>query len=162
MIELYVFNGNIEVRKPETITSGRVGHKIYIQFDKKWNSLTKKRATFKAGNVSRITTLPEGNEIITKIPVEVLINSGCDLEIGIKGWDTELNTILPTKYVKLGYIHPGSEIVKNESLLMIQNAGDLDRLRIATDEEIEELLNEIFQTQEDENEESEENEESQP
>jgi len=27
---------------------------------------------------------------------------------------------------------------------MIQNAGDMDRLKIATDEEIEELLNEIF------------------
>lgn len=34
MIELYVYNGNIQIKRFETLTSGRVGHKIHISFNK--------------------------------------------------------------------------------------------------------------------------------
>jgi hypothetical protein len=99
VIELYVFNGNIKVMKPETITSGRVGHKIYISFDNKWENLTHKKATFKAGNLIKVVEIADNtNAAIIEIPVDVLAYPNYDLEIGIKGYDAEFDTILPTKY----------------------------------------------------------------
>ena len=146
MIELYVFNGNIEVRKPETITTGRVGHKVYIEFDKKWEGLTKKKITFQAGNLSKVVPLDEGNSVITTIPVEVLRKSGYDLKVGIKGYDNSLQTILPTKYVRLGYIHEGSEILDQDSITMVNiyKSGGEEGLRIATEQEIDEMLADVF------------------
>ena len=146
MIELKVFNGNIQVCKPETLTTGRVGHKIYISFDKKWEGLTNKKATFQAGNLSKVVPLNEGSDIITKIPVEVLKSAGYDLKIAIKGYDEELETILPTKYARLGIIHQGGEILEQESVHMKEDydQGGFD-LNIATPEEIDEMLDDVFQ-----------------
>lgn len=146
MIELYVYNGNIQVRKYETLTSGRVGHQIYITFDKKWANLPKKKITFQAGN--NAVTIPEtfeNNEIITQIPVEVLRKPNYDLYISIKGYDNEYNNILPTRYVRLGLIHQGNETFSSESeqLIIEKESGELE-LDIASDEEVNEMLDEVF------------------
>lgn len=141
MIELYVYDANIKVIKPETLTTGRLGHKIYVQFDEKWSNLMHKRATFRAGNLLKIVKLPDNvDSTIVKIPVEVLVSEGCDLEIGFKGFDNEVKDILPTKYVRLGYIHQGSQILKQESIYMMNNP----ELYIASEEEIDEMLDDVF------------------
>lgn len=146
MIELHVFNGNIKIVKPETITSGRVGHKVYISFDNKWENLIYKKATFKAGNLLKVIEIADNvNEAIIEIPVEVLAYPNYDLEIGIKGYDSEFNTILPTKYQRLGRIHQGSQILSEESAHMIEDYQEgKEELHIATNQEIEEMLDDIF------------------
>jgi len=150
MIELNVYNGNIEVYKPETITTGRVGHKVYVKFDNKWDGLTHRVATFKAGNLSKkviLGDITETNDTIVHIPVQVLKTAGDKLEVGFKGFNKNMNKILPTKYVSLGYIHQGSEILEPESIHMIQDAVEHDedfQLRIATEQEIDEMLNYVF------------------
>lgn len=144
MIEVSVYNGNIKVTKPETLTSGRVGHKIHFSFNNKWAGLNKK-VTFQAGNVSKTEDLTGGFECDTVIPSEVLETPGYDLYVAVKGIADDLTVILPTKYQKLGYIHKGARILKEESALIIEGGGDMD-LRIATEEEIDEMLNDVFRS----------------
>lgn len=141
MIELYVYDSNIKVVKPETLTTGRLGHKIYVQFDSKWANIPNKRASFRAGNILKIIKLPKNvdNAVFT-IPVDVLVSPGCDLEIAFKGYDDDVHNILPTKYVRLGYIHQGGQILKQESIYMMNNP----ELYIASEEEIDEMLDEVF------------------
>lgn len=88
MIELYVYDSNIKIIKPETLTTGRVGHKIYVSFNEKWTNLIHKKATFKAGNTMKVVELPKNvdNAIFT-IPVDVLTAADYDLEIAFKGFD---------------------------------------------------------------------------
>lgn len=141
VIELYVYDSNIKVVKPETLTTGRLGHKIYVQFDSKWANITHKRASFKAGNILKIVRLPKNvDSAVFSIPVEVLISPGYDLEIAFKGFDNEISNILPTKYVRLGYIHQGGQILKQESIYMMNNP----ELYIASEEEIDEMLDDAF------------------
>ena len=108
MIELSIFNSNIKILKPETLTSGRVGHKIHFSFDNKWDNLDKK-AIFQAGSVNRAVTLDSGLECETEIPKEVLETPNLDLMIGVKGTSQGNLIILPTKYIRLGYIHKGAK-----------------------------------------------------
>lgn len=144
MIELYVYNGNIQVKKYETLTSGRLGHKIYISFDQKWDDLPYKDITFTAGNLT-ITNSQYNNEkeLITYIPVEVLRKPNYDLFISIKGTNDDLSIILPTKEVRLGIIQKGNETFLSESERIIEESKNLE-LNIATHEEIEELLNDLL------------------
>jgi hypothetical protein len=91
VIELYVYDNNIKIIKPETLTTGRVGHKIYVSFDEKWSELTHKRATFKAGNTMKVVKLPRNvDSAIFTIPVDVLVSDNYDLEIAFKGFDNNV------------------------------------------------------------------------
>lgn len=144
MIELYVYNGNIQVKKYETLTSGRLGHKVYISFDQKWDDLPYKDITFVAGNLT-ITNSQYSNEkeLITYIPVEVLRKPNYDLFISIKGTNDDLSVILPTKEARLGIIQKGNETFLSESERIIEKNKDIE-LNIATYEETEELLNDLL------------------
>ena len=131
MIELSVFNGNIVVCRPETLTSGRVGHKIHFSFDSKWSELPLKFVSFEAGNLSKVIKLGAGTEVTTLIPPEVLKSPGYRLKVGVKGVADGLQTLTPTKYVDLGMIHQGSKILTDESLELIRKKGEDDA--VATD-----------------------------
>lgn len=153
MIELSVYNGNIEVRRPETLTSGRIGHKIHFSFDKKWSNLINKFANFECGNLSKTVKLPTGDEVTTAIPVEVLQSPGYRLKVGVKGLDENLETLIPTKYADLGIIHQGSKMPCNSSSdiategeidEMLNHVFSDDELDIATEEEISEMLYDVF------------------
>ena len=142
MIEVSVYNGNIKLVRPETLTSGRVGHKIHFSFNSKWTGLTK-IATFQAGNVKRTVGLVGEFECDSVIPSEVLETPYLDLNVAVKGIADDLNTILPTKYLRLGNIHKGGTILKEESALIMEYGKDID-LRIATEQEIDEMLDDVF------------------
>lgn len=114
MIEVIVYNGNINIKKPETLTSGRIGHKIHFSFNNKWTGLNKK-ATFSAGNVHRTVDLDGEFECTAIIPSEVLETPDLDLTVAVKGFSNDFEIILPTKYLRLGYIHKGAQILKEES-----------------------------------------------
>lgn len=142
MIELSVYNGNIKILRPETLTSGRVGHKIHFSFNNKWAGLNKK-ATFLAGNVSRTIDLTGNFECDAEIPSETLETPDLDLMVAVKGLSDDLSVILPTKYLRLGYIHKGARILKEESAYMREHSDEIE-LRIATEQEIDEMLNDVF------------------
>lgn len=142
MIEISVFNGNIKLVKPEILTSGRIGHKIHFSFDNKWADLDKK-ASFQAGNIKKVVSLTEGLECDAVIPRKVLETPDLNLHVAVKGVSEDLTEVLPTKYIRLGYIHPGARILKEESALII-GGGDSFDLRIATEEEIDEMLDDIY------------------
>lgn len=143
MIELYVYNGNIKINRLETLTSGRVGHKIHFSFDNKWGSLVNKYANFEAGNLSATIKLDAGNEITTEIPLEALKTPGYHLFVGVKGLDDNLKTLTPTKYVDLGYIFKGSKILADESTEIINGRYGKEYL-IATEQEVNEMLDNVF------------------
>ena len=143
MIELRVYNGNIKISRLETLTSGRVGHKIHFSFDNKWDGLVNKYANFEVGNLSKTIKLGAGHEITTEIPLEALQTPGYHLTVGVKGLDEELHTLLPTKYVDLGYIFKGSTILNDESIELIRKKNQEDG--VASEQETSNMLHDIFE-----------------
>lgn len=89
----------------------------------------------------KVVKLPRNvDSAIFTIPVDVLVSDNYDLEIAFKGFDNNVQTILPTRYVRLGPIHQGGQILKQESIYMMNNP----ELYIALEEEIDDMLDEVF------------------
>lgn len=89
----------------------------------------------------KVVKLPQNvDSAIFTIPVDVLVSDNYDLEIAFKGFDNNVQTILPTRYVRLGPIHQGGQILKQESIYMMNNP----ELYIALEEEIDDMLDEVF------------------
>ena len=104
MFRLKVNKANIKILEKETITSGRMGLKISLEFSPEWENLNK-IVIFEAGDLTRKGVLAPNN--IVTVPISVLEFYEKRLKIGIKG-SNGIDTIIPTIYADLGMILRGT------------------------------------------------------
>ena len=98
----------------EVYTSGTVGATLRFEFDGAWDGLAK-TAVFRVGGVTY--GVPEGARAGGEcgIPHECLAASGDELMCGVYGVSQDGETVIPTVWVRLGYVQSGADPSGDES-----------------------------------------------
>lgn len=90
----------------DLITSGSVGYPVEFLFSPEWDGL-QKIAVFRGSGLAFDVPLIDSDA--TVIPHEVLAQSGKPLSIGVYGANAAGDIVIPTVYVNVGFIQPGTE-----------------------------------------------------
>ena len=98
----------------EVYTSGTVGATLRFEFDGAWDGLAK-TAVFRFGSVTYDVPESEWTDGECVIPHECLAASGDELMCGIYGVSQDGETVIPTVWVRLGYVQSGADPSGDES-----------------------------------------------
>lgn len=161
MTRLNVDGTKIRVWSLDTFTSGQIGAKVEFQFSSDWDGLSK-AAVFEAHEshrtgdchtISATVLESEWDGNVCYIPSDVLETPGYELLIGVYGFDSAGNIVIPTVYAKCGRIARGarsSETYPSGGALPIwaqlQNSiGNLDDLETTDKQNLVAAINELVQ-----------------
>lgn len=92
----------------EVYTSGTVGATLRFEFDGAWDGLAK-TAVFRFGSVTYDVPESEWTDGECVIPHECLAASGDELMCGVYGVSQDGETVIPTVWVRLGYVQSGAD-----------------------------------------------------
>lgn len=92
----------------EVYTSGTVGAALRFEFDGAWDGLAK-TAVFRFGSVTYDVPESEWMDGECVIPHECLAASGDELMCGVYGVSQDGETVIPTVWVRLGYVQSGAD-----------------------------------------------------
>ena len=98
----------------EVYTSGTVGATLRFEFDGAWDGLAK-TAVFRFGSVTYDVPESEWTDGECVIPHECLAASGDELMCGVYGVSQDGETVIPTVWVRLGYVQSGADPSGDES-----------------------------------------------
>ena len=98
----------------EVYTSGTVGATLRFEFDGAWDGLAK-TAVFRFGSVTYDVPESEWTDGECVIPHECLAVSGDELMCGVYGVSQDGETVIPTVWVRLGYVQSGADPSGDES-----------------------------------------------
>ena len=98
----------------EVYTSGTVGAALRFEFDGAWDGLAK-TAVFRFGSVTYDVPESEWTDGECVIPHECLAASGDELMCGVYGVSQDGETVIPTVWVRLGYVQSGADPSGDES-----------------------------------------------
>lgn len=99
----------------EVYTSGTVGATLRFEFDGAWDGLAK-TAVFRFGSVTYDVPESEWTDGECVIPHECLAASGDELMCGVYGVSQDGETVIPTVWVRLGYVQSGADPSGDESV----------------------------------------------
>ncbi len=122
----------------EVYTSGTVGAALRFEFDGAWDGLAK-TAVFRSRSVTYDVPESEWTDGKCVIPHECLAAYGDELVCGVYGVSHDGKTVIPTVWVRLGYVQSGADPSGDESTAptlpvwaALKNAigdlGDLDTM----------------------------------
>ena len=105
-IKITVTGSDASVTEKPVLTSGTVGLPVEFTFDEAWEGLDK-TAVFRAGSRSYpVRCLQDA----ATVPWEVMEKPGVGLYIGVLGADHRAVVKIPTVWVLVGIIAPGTEV----------------------------------------------------
>lgn len=134
----------------EVYTSGTVGATLRFEFDGAWDGLAK-TAVFRFGSVTYDVPESEWTDGECVIPHECLAASGDELMCGVYGVSQDGETVIPTVWVRLGYVQSGADPSGDESTAptlpvwaALKNAiGDLGDLDTTAKNTLVAAINEV-------------------
>ena len=137
----------------EVYTSGTVGATLRFEFDGAWDGLAK-TAVFRFGSVTYDVPESEWTDGECVIPHECLAASGDELMCGVYGVSQDGKTVIPTVWVRLGYVQSGVDPSGDESTAptlpiwaALKNAiGDLGDLDTTAKNTLVAAINEAAQS----------------
>ena len=136
----------------EVYTSGTVGAALRFEFDGAWDGLAK-TAVFRFGSVTYDVLESEWTDGKCVIPHECLAASGDELMCGVYGVSQDGETVIPTVWVRLGYVQSRADPSGDESTAptlpvwaALKNAiGDLNDLDTTAKTTLVAAINEAAQ-----------------
>lgn len=133
----------------EIYTSGTVGARLHLEFDRRWDGLYK-TAVFSCGDKTADVQETQWENGECPIPHECLATAGQELLCGVYGCNADGSLAIPTVYVSLGVVRIGADPSGDESTepslpvwaALRSAVGDLSKLETEAKSDLVSAINE--------------------